>query len=259
MNVTSKTSTSDDVVLFCNTIDNIEEVLFVRLTKFEKNSSITVESKKRRQVKGSDVLFLLLKKQLHMIQIKDRLTEREINNMYTGKKIVFAVNPNLKEDLGENQGFLAIVKYMGNTRIAICFRHIQYGNVFFVLNNNGDYEDLKHSYITMEFIVNKCDMVIQGDVVDEQRRITNGYFVNEVYRYDKGDKEMQSDENLYISWLSPDKLTLSVGVQFSEIIKKKQLYNVVYVPDYAINTLKSRADDNLFSIPIKRDVIPNAW
>ena len=111
----------------------------------------------------------------------------------------------------------------------------------------------------MEFIVNKCDMVIQGDVVDEQRRITNGYFVNEVYRYDKGDKEMQSDENLYISWLSPDKLTLSVGVQFSEIIKKKQLYNVVYVPDYAINTSKSRADDNLFSIPIKRDVIPNAW
>ena len=87
LNVTSETSTSDDVVLFCNTIDNIEEVLFVRLTKFEKNSSIMVESKKRRQVKGSDVLFLLMKKQLHMIQIKDRLTKREINNMYTGKKL----------------------------------------------------------------------------------------------------------------------------------------------------------------------------
>ena len=111
----------------------------------------------------------------------------------------------------------------------------------------------------MEFIVDKCDMVIQSDVIGEQRRITNGYFVNEVYRYDKRDKETQSNENLYISWLSPDKFTLSHSVQFSEIIKKKQLYNVVYVPDYAINTSKSRGNENLFSIPIKRDVIPNAW
>ena len=130
---------------------------------------------------------------------------------------------------------------------------------FFGLKNNEDYEKLKHSWITMEFIVDKCDMVIQSDVIGEQRRITNGYFVNEVYRYDKRDKETQSNENLYISWLSPDKFTLSQSVQFSEIAKKKQLYNVVYVPDDAINTSKSRADDNLFSIPIKRDVIPNAW
>ena len=130
---------------------------------------------------------------------------------------------------------------------------------FFVLKTNEDYQNLIHYSITIEFIVNRCDMVIQSDVIGEQKRITNGYFVNEVYRYDKGDKEMQSDENLYISWLSPDKLTLSVGVQFSEIIKKKQLYNVVYVPDYAINTSKSRGNDNCFSIPIKRDVIPNAW
>ena len=130
---------------------------------------------------------------------------------------------------------------------------------FFVLKTNEDYENLIHYCITIEFIVNRCDMVIQSDVIGEQKRITNGYFVNEVYRYDTRDEDMKSNENLYISWLSPDKLTLSQSVQFSEIVRKKQLYNVVYVMEDSINTSENRDNENFFSIPIKRNVIPNAW
>ena len=130
---------------------------------------------------------------------------------------------------------------------------------FFVLKTNEDYENLIHYCITIEFIVNRCDMVIQSDVIGEQKRITNGYFVNEVYRYDTRDEDMKSNENLYISWLSPDKLALSQSVPFSEIVSKKQLYNVVYVMEDSINTSENRDNENFFSIPIKRDVIPNAW
>ena len=130
---------------------------------------------------------------------------------------------------------------------------------FFVLKTNEDYQNLIHYSITIEFIVNRCDMVIQSDVIGEQKRITNGYFVNEVYRYDTRDEDMKSNENLYISWLSPDKLALSQSVPFSEIVSKKQLYNVVYVMEDSINTSENRDNENFFSIPIKRDAIPNAW
>ena len=86
LNKRSEKSTPDDVKIYCQSIDNIESVLFVELTKYNNYSSNKITCWPKRQVKGTDIMFLLLEDKLHMIQIKERLTPKEINIMYTGRK-----------------------------------------------------------------------------------------------------------------------------------------------------------------------------
>ena len=91
------TSTDNEVHAFCDNISKIKSVLFVRLTKYEQKHISKEKVDFKRKVRGQDLVFMLIKEKMHMISIRDRLTVREINNMYRGAKKNFAVNPNLKK------------------------------------------------------------------------------------------------------------------------------------------------------------------
>ena len=86
LNTQSEKSTPDDVKLYCQNIDNIESVLFVELTKYNNYSTKKNTCGSKRQVRGTDIMFLLLDSKLHMIKIKERLIPRELDIMYTGRK-----------------------------------------------------------------------------------------------------------------------------------------------------------------------------
>ena len=140
LNTRSEKSTPDDVKLYCQSIENIESVLFVELTKYNNYSTKTHTCGSKRQVRGTDIMFLLLDAKLHMIKIKERLTPRELNIMYTGRKKLFGVNANLNKHLHENEGYLLIVKKEGEIKIAVCFRKKDGCSVFVVIRNPDDYE-----------------------------------------------------------------------------------------------------------------------
>ena len=67
-NMRSEKSTTDDVRVFCDSIENIESVLFVELTKYEKNSKNRITCGPKRQVRGTDIMFLLLEYKLHIFE-----------------------------------------------------------------------------------------------------------------------------------------------------------------------------------------------
>lgn len=87
LNTLCNTSTDSEVHSFCDNISNIESVLFGKLIKYEESHIPKEISTVKRQVKGKDLVFILINQKIHIISIRDRLTVREINNMYTGKKI----------------------------------------------------------------------------------------------------------------------------------------------------------------------------
>ena len=254
----SEKSTTDDVRVFCDSIENIESVLFVELTKYDKNKNNGMTCRPKRQVRGTDIMFLLLEHKLHMIQIKERLTPREINIMYTGKKQLFGVNPNLKQHLHENEGYLLIVKQQKEIKIAVCFRNKVGSSVFLVIRNTKHYEQIEDRVINMDFIENKCD-VICNSYVNDYENITNGYFVNEVYRTHNGEENMCCDKYLYISHVSPDKFCLATPITISDVVNQNIQYQVVYVPHDVIGIHTATYNNALFSIPVKHVVTNNEW
>ena len=60
----------------------------------------------------------------------------------------------------------------------------------------------------MNFIENKCD-VICNSYVNDYEKITNGYFVNEVFRTHNGEANICCDKYLYISHVSSNKFCLA--------------------------------------------------
>ena len=203
-------------------------------------------------------MFLLLEYKLHMIQIKERLTPREINIMYTGRKQLFGVNPSLKQHLHENEGYLLIVKQQDEMKIAVCFRKRGGCSVFLVIRNPNDYEEIEDKVIKMNFIVNKCDVICNSYVKDNEK-ITNGYFVNKVYGSHIGDENMCHDKYLYISHVSPDKFILAKPINISEVVNNYIQYQVVYVPHDVIGLHQTTSSNALFSIPINHVVTNNEW
>ena len=132
------TSTDSEVHAFCDNISQIKSVLFVRLTKYEENHISKELVNIKRQVKGQDLVFMLINQKMRIISIRDRLTVREINNMYKGDKRIFAVNPNLKEKQMSNAGYLLIVKYKKETTFAICFKTSDESSAYIVLKEMND-------------------------------------------------------------------------------------------------------------------------
>ena len=192
------------------------------------------------------------------MQIKERLTPRELNVMYTGRKKLFGVNANLNKHLHENEGYLLIVKQQEEIKIAVCFRKKDGCSVFVVIRHPSDYEQIEDRVINMDFIVNKCDVICNSHVNDNEQ-ITNGYFVNELYGSDIGEENMCPDEYLYISHVSPDKFCLATPITISEVVKHNIQYQVVYVPHDVIGIHLETTNNELFSIPIKHVVTNNEW
>ena len=258
LNTQSEKSTPDEVKLYCQTIENIESVLFVELTKYNNYSTNKKSSGSIRQVRGTDIMFLLFNAKLHMIKIKARLTPREIDVMYTGRKKLFGVNANLNKGLHENEGYLLIVKQQEEIKIAFCFRKKDGCSVFVVIRNANDYEQIQGRVINMDFIVNKCVVICNSHVNDHQK-ISNGYFVNEVYGSNISEENMCPDKHLYISHVSPDKFCLATPMTISDVVKHNIQYQVVYVPHDAIGKHLPTSTNALFSIPIKHVVKSNEW
>ena len=258
LNTRSEKTTPDDVKLYCQSIENIESVLFVELTKYNNYSTKKNTCGPKRQVRGTDIMFLLLDAKLHMIQIKERLTPRELNIMYTGRKKLFGVNPNLNKHIHENEGYLLIVKQQEEIKIAVCFRKKGGCSVFVVIRNPNDYEQIEDKVINMDFIVNKCDVICNSHVNDDEK-ITNGYFVNKVYGSHIGEENMCPDKYLYISHVSPDKFCLATPITISEVVKHNIQYQAVYLPHDVIGFYLPNSNNALFSIPIKHVVTNNEW
>ena len=72
----------------------------------------------------------------------------------------------------------------------------------------NDYKLIKNKTIDLQFIQKYCNVVINSECIKDDDKITNGYFVNEVYRTDGEDNIQDINRNLYINFLCPDVIVL---------------------------------------------------
>ena len=91
----SSTDCEASVDLFCENLGEMDKIYFVEFEKQESTNRDCNVSSKSRQVRGRDLLFIPTAQRIHKISISNRLTVREVCQMYTGVKIVYAINPNL--------------------------------------------------------------------------------------------------------------------------------------------------------------------
>ena len=158
----------------------------------------------------------------------------------------------------DNEGYLLIVKQREEIKIAFCFRNKGGCSVFLVIRNTNDYKEIQDRVINMDFIENKCDVICNSHVNDYEK-ITNGYFVNEVYRTHNGEDDMCPDQYLYISHVSPDKCCLATPITVSDLVNQNIQYEVVYVPHDVIGINVATYNNALFSLPTKHVVTNNEW
>ena len=95
----------------------------------------------------------------------------------------------------------------------------------------NNYKLIKEKTIDLPFIQKYCTVVINSECMDDDDKVTNGYFVNEVYRTDDEDNIQDIDRNLYINFLCPDVILLKKNTNIKDVIHKCRQYAVAFVPD----------------------------
>ena len=91
----SSAACEGSVDLFCENLGEMDKIYFITFEKHESTNRDCNLSSKSRQVRGRDLLFIPTAQRFHQISISNRLTMREVCQMYTGIKTVYAINPNL--------------------------------------------------------------------------------------------------------------------------------------------------------------------
>ena len=99
---------------------DLKSIYFVVLKKHNESAIVSENKKIHRQVRGKDTIFIPTTRQLHQISVSERLTVRELSQMYSGIKLAYGINPNLKVPLKNREGYLVVLKVRQQIRIGVC-------------------------------------------------------------------------------------------------------------------------------------------
>ena len=243
----SDSTCNDSVDLFCENLPEIEKIYFIQ---FEKHNATNTESsslQNKRQVRGKDFIFIPSAERFHQITINERLTSREIHQMYTGVKLVFAINPNLNVPLKNGEGYLAIVKFEGVIRLGVCHNDFYYGLTYFILKDIKYIQDFSTIFTSTKLINDHCDVIPYATLGKLQPHVLKGYFVNEILKGKREKKCFNNDTMLTISSQSPDIVRIPErNVLSHECISLTKKYTVVYIPHDQLAKYINRRRKTLF-------------
>ena len=256
----SDTTCNDSVDLFCDNLPEIEKIYFIQFVKHNATNSECLSLGNKRQVRGKDFIFIPSAERFHQITINERLTSREIHQMYTGVKLVFAINPNLNVPLKNGEGYLAIVKFEGVIRLGVCHNDFYYGLTYFILKDIKYVQEFSTIFTSTKLINHHCDVIPYATLGQQQPHVLKGYFVNEIFKGKRDNKSVNKDMILTISSLSPDIVKIPErNVLSHECISLTKKYTVVYIPHDQLAKCKSLDKEKHFLIPFKLEILNNKW
>ena len=216
--------------------------------------------KNHRQVRGKDTIFIPTTRQLHQISVSERLTVRELSQMYSGIKLAYGINPNLKVPLKNTEGYLVIVKVNEQNRIGVCHNDKHHGLVYIVLKNLQHLSQLHKIFSDTSMINQYCEILMFKSMLKSNRTMLKGYFVNEMLQRAMNKASKKSVGFLTICSKSPDIILIPErNLLMYHCLSNSIKYTVVYINHKQIVDTDNLERNKWFYIPFKVKVLKNKW